>query len=195
MLVDAINNRKPAGATESSVLGPFYREGAPACPNGADLADGAVEGERVLVSGTVIDLDGAPIAGATLDIWQTAPNAEYAAMDPGQAEFNLCGRLESGADGRYAFWTRKPVSYAIPGDGPVGAMLKAAGRHNWRPAHIHFKVSAAGHETLVTQLFTDDDPYLDSDAVFGVKDSLIVHYTPADDGLRLDYDFVMKAAS
>ena len=192
MLIDAINNRKPAGATESSVLGPFYREGAPARANGADLADGAAEGARVLVAGRVTDLDGAPIAGATLDVWQTAPNAEYAAMDPGQPEFNLCGRIEAGADGRYSFRTRKPVSYTIPGDGPVGAMLKAAGRHNWRPAHIHFKVSATGYRTLVTQLFTDDDPCLESDAVFGVKDSLVVHYAPADDGFRVDYDFVME---
>lgn len=191
-LIDAINNRKPAGATESSVLGPFYREGAPARANGADLADGAAEGARVLVAGRVTDLDGAPIAGATLDVWQTAPNAEYAAMDPGQPEFNLCGRIEAGADGRYSFRTRKPVSYTIPGDGPVGAMLKAAGRHNWRPAHIHFKVSATGYRTLVTQLFTDDDPCLESDAVFGVKDSLVVHYAPADDGFRVDYDFVME---
>ncbi len=192
MLIDAINNRKPAGATESSVLGPFYREGAPARANGADLADEAAEGARVLVAGRVTDLDGAPIAGATLDVWQTAPNAEYAAMDPGQPEFNLCGRIETGTDGRYSFRTRKPVSYTIPGDGPVGAMLKAAGRHNWRPAHIHFKVSATGYRTLVTQLFTDDDPYLESDAVFGVKDSLVVHYAPADDGLSVDYDFVME---
>lgn len=192
MLIDAINNRKPAGATESSVLGPFYREGAPARANGADLADGAAEGARVLVAGRVTDLDGAPIAGATLDVWQTAPNAEYAAMDPGQPEFNLCGRIEAGADGRYSFRTRKPVSYTIPGDGPVGAMLKAVGRHNWRPAHIHFKVSATGYRTLVTQLFTDDDPCLESDAVFGVKDSLVVHYAPADDGFRVDYDFVME---
>ena len=192
MLIDAINNRKPAGATESSVLGPFYREGAPARANGADLADGAAEGARVLVAGRVTDLDGAPIAGATLDVWQTAPNAEYAAMDPGQPEFNLCGRIETDADGRYSFRTRKPVSYTIPGDGPVGAMLKAVGRHNWRPAHIHFKVSATGYRTLVTQLFTDDDPYLESDAVFGVKDSLVIHYAPADDGFRVDYDFVME---
>ena len=192
MLIDAINNRRPAGATESSVLGPFYREGAPAYDNGADLADGATGGERVLVSGRVADLDGAPIAGAELDIWQTAPDALYAAQDP-SGSFDLCGRLTTAQDGCYRFYTRKPVSYTIPGDGPVSAMLEAAGRHNWRPAHIHFKLSADGYETLVTQLFTDDDPYLESDAVFGVKDSLVVHYVSTGEGLRLDHDFVMTA--
>ena len=195
MLIDAINNRKPGGATESSVLGPFYREGAPDYENGADLAEDETGGERVLVSGKVIDLEGAPIAGAVLDIWQTASNAAYAAQDPSGTSFNLCGRLTTEADGRYWFRTRKPVSYTIPGDGPVGAMLDAAGRHNWRPAHIHFMLSAAGYETLVTQLFTDDDPYLGSDAVFGVKDSLVVHYDETEEGLRLDHDFVMTAQS
>ena len=194
MLVDAINNRKPSGATESSVLGPFYREGAPDYESGADLAEGETDGEPVLVSGKVTDLGGAPISGAVLDIWQTAPNAEYAAQDSSGISFNLCGRLTTGDDGGYSFRTRKPVSYTVPGDGPVGAMLEAAGRHNWRPAHIHFMLSASGYETLVTQLFTDDDPYLGSDAVFGVKDSLVVHYDETDDGLRLDHDFVMTAA-
>ena len=193
MLIDAINNRKPEGATESSVLGPFYQEGAPDYENGADLADGTTGGERVLVCGKVVDLDGAPIPGAVLDIWQTAPDAVYAAQDPA-GSFNLCGRITTGDDGRYRFRTRKPVSYTIPGDGPVGAMLEAAGRHNWRPAHIHFMLSAAGYETLVTQLFTDDDPYLGTDAVFGVKDSLVVHYEPGEDGLRLDHDFIMTAS-
>ena len=195
MLIDAINNRKPTGATESSVLGPFYREGAPDYDNGADLADGVTDGEPVLVSGKVTDLEGGPIAGAVLDIWQTAPNAEYAAQDSSGTSFDLCGRLTTEADGRYWFRTRKPVSYTIPGDGPVGAMLAAAGRHNWRPAHIHFMLSAEGYETLVTQLFTDDDPYLGTDAVFGVKDSLIVHYDETNKGLRLDHDFVMTAES
>ena len=194
MLIDAINNRKPEGATESSVLGPFYQEGAPDYDNGADLADETTGGDPVLVSGKVVDLDGAPIPGAVLDIWQTAPDAIYAAQDPSGSSFNLCGRITTEDDGRYSFRTRKPVSYTVPGDGPVGAMLEAAGRHNWRPAHIHFMLTAAGYETLVTQLFTDDDPYLDTDAVFGVKDSLIVHYEPGEDGLRLDHDFVMTAA-
>ena len=195
MLVDAINNRKPGGATETSVLGPFYREGAPAYENGADLSEGETGGEPVLVSGKVIDLEGASIAGAVLDIWQTAPDAIYAAQDTSGTSFNLCGRITTGDDGRYTFRTRKPVSYTVPGDGPVGVMLEAAGRHNWRPAHIHFMLSAEGYETLVTQLFTDDDPYLGSDAVFGVKDSLVVHYDETDAGLRLDHDFVMTAAA
>ena len=193
MLIDAINHRKPNGATESSVLGPFYREGAPDYANGADLAEEGTGGDRVLVSGKVTGLDGAPVAGAVLDIWQTAPDAIYAAQEPSGSSFNLCGRITTEDDGRYWFRTRKPVSYTVPGDGPVGAMLEAAGRHNWRPAHIHFMLSAPGYETLVTQLFTDDDPYLDTDAVFGVKDSLIVHYESGDEGLRLDHDFVMTA--
>ena len=142
MLIDAINNRKPAGATESSVLGPFYREGAPDYENGADLADGEIGGERVLVSGTVTDLDGAPIAGAELDIWQTAPNAEYAAIDSSQSTFNLCGRLTTGQDGRYRFDTRKPVSYTIPGDGPVGA--HADGRRPPQLAPRPYSLQAVG---------------------------------------------------
>ena len=117
MLIDAINHRKPGGATESSVLGPFYQEGAPAYGNGADLADETTGGDPVLVSGKVVDLDGAPIPGAVLDIWQTAPDAVYAAQDPA-GSFNLCGRITTGDDGRYSFRTRKPVSYTIPGDGP-----------------------------------------------------------------------------
>jgi catechol 1,2-dioxygenase len=195
MLVDAISHRKPAGATESSVLGPFYREGAPVYPKDSDLAAGATEGEPIEVAGRVLDVDGAPIAKASLDVWQTAPNEEYSAIDASQPAFNLCGKLTTDEEGRYAFRTLKPVSYTIPSDGPVGAMLRAAGRHPWRPAHIHFKVSADGYETLVTQLFTDDDPYLESDAVFGVKESLVVHYEPTENGgSRVDYDFVMKPA-
>ena len=108
MLIDAINHRKPGGATESSVLGPFYREGAPDYENGADLAEGETGGESVLVSGRVIDLEGGPIAGAVLDIWQTAPDAIYAAQDPSGSSFNLCGRITTEDDGRYWFRTRKP---------------------------------------------------------------------------------------
>ncbi len=202
ILIDAINNRKLAGGTESTVLGPFYREAA---PERADIAAGT-DGQAVVVSGRVTDRDGAAIGGALLDVWQTAPNGLYEVQDPDQPDYNLRGRLYSGADGSYALRTVKPVSYPIPHDGPVGMMLLAAGRHPYRPAHIHFIVSADGFERVVTQLFTEGDEYLDSDAVFGVKESLVVDYVdrgPDETGRGLgidgpyqavEYDFVLTPA-
>jgi len=199
MLVDAINHRKPAGATESSVLGPFYMEGAPDYDNGCDLAP--EEGDKVMVTGVVRGSDGRPLPGALLDIWQTAPDGHYHMQDASQPEFHLCGRIRAGADGRYAFRTVKPVSYPVPTDGPVGTLLRASGRHAMRPAHIHVIVSAPGYERLVTQLFTQGDEYIGSDAVFGVKESLIVPYR--EDGTeagghtryRVDYDFVLEPSA
>jgi hydroxyquinol 1,2-dioxygenase len=191
MLVDAIANRKPAGATESSVLGPFYVEGAPEVALGGDLA--AIEGSRVRVSGKVTTLDGSPIKGALLDVWQTAPNGLYHVQDPDQPEHHLCGKLHSDNYGNYSFTTLKPVSYAIPSDGPVGKYLLDMGRHPYRPAHIHFIVSAPGFKPVVTQLFTEGDEYLDSDAVFGVKKSLVVPYVKGSaDRYEVSYDFVLE---
>lgn len=192
MLVDAIANRKPAGATASSVLGPFYVEGAPDVACGTDLA--AIAGPRVEVRGTVRNLTGQAIAGATLDVWQTAPNGLYHVQDTAQPEHHLCGKLTSAADGRYAFITLEPVSYAIPTDGPAGQYLQAMGRHPYRPAHIHFIVSAPGYRPLVTQIFSAGDQYIDSDAVFGVKPGLIVPYQRQLDGsAKVDFDFVLEA--
>lgn len=205
MLVDAINNRKPAGATQSTVLGPFYRPGAKVFEAGASIA-GDTPGEEVHVSGRVTDQDGRPIEGALLDIWQTAPNGLYEVQDPDQPDMNLRGRFRSGPDGSYAFRTVKPVSYSVPGDGPVGAMLAAMGRHSMRPAHIHFIVSAEGCEPVTTHLFTEGDPYVDSDVVFGVKSPLIVHYDRVEDegeagrlgirapGWKIAYDFGLNRA-
>ncbi|MCB1955109.1 MAG: intradiol ring-cleavage dioxygenase [Rhodocyclaceae bacterium] len=190
MLVDAINNRKTAGATESSVLGPFYVEGAPERDNGADLAPG--EGPGVAVRGHVRSTDGKPIAGALLDIWQTAPNGLYHVQDGAQEEYHLCGKVRTAADGSYRFRTLKPVPYAIPTDGPVGKWLGRVGRHPNRPAHIHFIVSAPGFKPVVTQLFTEGDEYLDSDAVFGVKQSLVIDYQPASGEWRASHDFVLE---
>jgi len=192
MLVDAINNRKPAGATESSVLGPFYAEGAPEFDTGADLAPG--EGPGVVVSGTVRSVDGTPVAGALLDIWQTAPNGLYHMQDSEAEKYHLCGKVHSAADGSYRLRTLKPVSYAVPVDGPVGALLTRLGRHAYRPAHIHFIVSAPGYKPVVTQLYTEGDAYLDSDAVFGVKESLVVAYERDGDAWKVDYDFVLEPA-
>jgi catechol 1,2-dioxygenase len=175
MLIDAINHRKPKGATESSVLGPFYREGAPMVEAGADLAK-APGGSPCIVRGRVLDPTGKPITGAVLDVWQTAANGMYEGQDKNQPAFNLRGKVKTDRTGHYDFRTVLPVSYPIPDDGPVGKLLRATGRHPYRPAHIHFIISAKGYQPVVTQLFADIDKYIDSDAVFGVKDSLIVRF-------------------
>lgn len=199
MLVDAINHRKPTGATESTVLGPFYVEGAPDMPLGANIAEG-VAGEPTYFSGVVRSPDGKPIAGATLDVWSTDGDGQYDSQRPG-GETRARGRITTDAQGHYAFWTIKPVSYPIPTDGPVGKMLLKMGRHPYRPAHTHMIVSASGYEPVTTHLFVNGDPYLESDAVFAVKNSLVVDFVShhpgvAPDGKRLDqpwwtvhYDF------
>ncbi len=193
MLMDAINNRKPAGATESSVLGPFYVEGAPEHHTGVDLAPG--EGPGVMVSGKVSDLQGKPLAGAVLDIWQTAPNGLYHVQDSSADKYHLCGKVHTEADGSYRFRTLKPVSYSVPSDGPVGQLLDRLGRHPFRPAHIHFIVSAPGFKPVVTQVYTEGDEYLESDAVFGVKNSLVVAYQPDGEEWQVNYDFVLEPAA
>lgn len=175
ILVDAMTHRKPAGTTESSVLGPFYRDGAATLPFDSTIANGE-DGVTTVISGQVTDDANQPIIGATLDIWQTGSNGLYENQDPDQPDMNLRGKFETDSEGRYQFRTILPVSYGIPTDGPVGRMLKSVGRHAFRPAHIHFKVSAPGHEPLTTMLFVEGDPYLDSDVVFGVKNSLVAHF-------------------
>ena len=184
MLVDAINHRKPSGSTESTVLGPFHVRGAPDMPIGANIAEG-VEGEPTYFSGRVLTPDGAPIAGATLDIWSTDGAGQYDVQRPGGA-MRARGRITTDAQGRYAFWTIKPVSYPIPTDGPVGKMLLKMGRHPYRPAHTHMIVSGAGYEPVTTHLFVKGDPYLESDAVFAVKDSLVVDFVSHEPGVAPD---------
>jgi len=173
MLVDALNHRRPQGSTENTVLGPFYRENPPKLANGANIClDG--KGEPMLVRGRVVDGKDAPIAGATVDVWQTNDDGFYDVQQAGlQPDYNLRGVFTTDGDGRYAFWTVKPRFYPIPDDGPVGKMLHALGRHPNRAAHLHFILTAEGFETVVTHIFTPDCPYLGEDAVFGVKQSLI----------------------
>ena len=180
MLVDAVNHRKPSGATESTVLGPFHVSGAPALPMGANISHGP-DGEPVLVRGTIRDTDGRPIGGATLDVWQTSADGFYDVQDERQTPMNLRGVFTTNQDGRFWFRTIKPASYPIPTDGPVGEILTAMGRSEMRPAHIHFIVGAPGHESVTTHLFVEGDPYLESDAVFGVKETLIAAFTKCDD--------------
>ncbi len=194
MLVDAINHRVPAGATETTVLGPFYVEAAPELEAGADVS-GGVDGEPLSVDCTVTTSAGAPIAGATVDVWQADDDGYYDVQKPELDNANLRARFRTDANGRFYFRTIVPRYYPIPDDGPVGDMLKATGRHPNRPAHIHFMIAAEGYETLITHLFAADSPYLDSDAVFGVKNSLIVEFTAdaKEPGRRLEYQFGLKA--
>ena len=189
MLVDAINHRKAAGATESTVLGPFYLPDQRELPMGASISVMAAEGERVTVRGHIRSADGTPIAGAEIQVWQTAGNGMYDVQDQNQLEGNMRGRFRTRGDGAYAFETLLPTSYPIPTDGPVGRLLRSTGRHPNRPAHIHFMISAEGHARLVTHLFLAGDAYLDSDAVFGVKPSLIVTPQRIGDKTVIEYDF------
>ncbi|HTX31784.1 MAG TPA: intradiol ring-cleavage dioxygenase [Solirubrobacteraceae bacterium] len=172
MLVDALANPLPEGATESTVLGPFYVAGSPLREFGANIAE-AESGTPAWVHGRVLDTTGAPIAEAELDVWQNGENRLYAVQDPDAPEHHLRGRFRSRDDGSYAFLAVRPVPYPIPDDGPVGSMLDATGRHPWRPAHLHVVVRADGYRTLVTHVFDDTSEYLGSDAVFAVKPSLL----------------------
>lgn len=172
-LVDLINT-KPGG-TSSSVLGPFHVSGAPDLPIGGDLR-GDFDAQVLISQGVVKDVDGNPIKGATVDIWQTAPNGLYASQDEDQGTYSFHGIQTTGADGRYAFTTVKPVEYEVPTDGPIGEFFEACGRHAWRPSHLHFIIKADGYQSLVTEVFAEDDQYLDQDTVFGVRDDLVMAY-------------------
>lgn len=173
-LVDIINSN-PDGGTEASVLGPFYIEGSKMVEIGTNLI-GDSEGEPTVVSGIVRTLGGDPIEGAIIDVWQTAANGLYENQDPNQPENNLRCKMLTNKDGYYEFTTIKPVSYKVPTDGPVGRMLDLQGRHAWRPSHLHYKVSAEGHRNLITEVFCEEDEYIEEDAVFGVRKSLAVPY-------------------
>jgi maleylacetate reductase len=175
MLTIGINAPASAGATESTVVGPFFVDGAPQTPLGGDIAGGA-KGQPCYVSGTVTDTAGQPIPGARIDVWQSDEDGFYDVQYPDDRTAAR-GWLRSGPDGGYRFWSVHPAPYPIPDDGPVGDLLKAAGRGPMRPAHLHFKVTAPGFRPLVTHIFVAGDPYLDRDAVFGVKESLIVEFT------------------
>src|SRR5215208_343245 len=193
MQMIGVNHSKPSGTTESTVVGPFYVEGASSeCKNGDDLANGA-PGEPCFVEGQVRSVSGGPIANAHLEVWQADDEGFYDVQREGLSEVQDRGQLAADENGRFWFWTVKPASYPIPHDGPVGGMLKAAKRTPWRP----------GYETVITHVFEKGDKYLDSDAVFGVKDSLIANFVrhqpqTAPDGTEMDkpfytmtYDFVL----
>ncbi|MGJ5072853.1 intradiol ring-cleavage dioxygenase [Bradyrhizobium oligotrophicum] len=205
MLVDAINHRDRAGATETTVLGPFYVGEHKMTPHGTDIS-ADLKGEKMFVQGRVTDLSGAPLAGATVDVWHADDEGFYDSQRPSYESDGPSSRARfiTDADGRFFFRTILPCSYPIPTDGPVGRMILETKRHPMRPAHVHFLVDAKGYEPLITHVFVGGDEYLDSDVVFGVKDDLIAQVQRSTDAVMPDgklavgpwhlmtYDFRMK---
>jgi hydroxyquinol 1,2-dioxygenase len=191
-LTVAMNHDKPEGCTEATVFGPFHVPGAPQHALGADIAHGA-KGVPCTVRGSVRGIDGEPIPGATLEVWQADSEGTYDVQRPELDHHQARGVLQAGPAGNYHFQTILAEPYPIPHDGPVGDMLRATSRHPWRPAHLHFMISAPGYERLVTHVFRSDDKYLDSDAVFGVRQSLVADWVRQPDGTYLlEYDFVLN---
>ena len=203
MLVTAMNHRHAAGCTEATVFGPFHVEGAPAYALGADLANGA-PGEPCFVRGQVRGLGGEAVSGAEIQVWQADAEGFYDVQHADLAEHRSRGVLRSAPDGGFHFKTIVACEYPVPTDGPAGRMLGALGRHAWRPAHLHFMITAPGYRRLITHVFRRGGRYLDSDAVFGVRSSLVAdwvqhHGGPTPDGghsaapfYTLDFDFVLE---
>jgi hydroxyquinol 1,2-dioxygenase len=195
MLVETINNRKTAGATESTVLGPFHMVTSPRRALG-DTIDLVGTGPQCVLAGRVLSADGTPLPGAELDVWQANDQGFYDVQQPDvQPPGNGRGLFTAGQDGAYWFRTIVPAHYPIPTDGPVGTLLEATKRHPYRPAHVHFIVTAPGHRPLTTHVFVAGSPYIESDAVFAVKKSLITEFKPADDPnqpARANFDIVLQ---
>jgi protocatechuate 3,4-dioxygenase beta subunit len=200
MMVCALNHKTAPGATEATVLGPFFAHGAKQYEYDGDLREGCtVKGEDTLVSGRVLTTAGKPVPNAVLDIWQAKADGIYDVQTGG--EFELRGRVKVNAKGEFAFKSYKPKFYSVPDDGPVGELLRATGNHKMRPAHMHAVVSAPGHQQVITHVFVDGDPYLDDDAVYAVKNSLVGKYKKVNNAaeakklgmsnpfLKLEWDF------
>ena len=192
MLTVAMNNQKPPGCTEATVFGPFFVEDAPEVPLGGDVAQGA-PGQPCTVSGRVVGSHGQSVAHAVLEVWQADEEGFYDVQRPELHAPQARARLQADSEGRFHFNTIVAEAYPIPTDGPVGELLRATGRHPWRPAHLHFMIKAPGFETLITHVFRNGDKYLESDAVFGVRESLIADWVKQPDGnTQLHFDFVLN---
>ncbi|HTC62628.1 MAG TPA: dioxygenase [Candidatus Saccharimonadales bacterium] len=171
-------NNGPNAATESSanMLGPFWRTDSPRTPNGGSLLRSETSGPALFFKGWVRDQNGNPIAGAEVDVWHASPCGLYENQDPEQAEMNLRGKFTTDANGEFGFQSIKPTGYPIPVSGPVGALLNAQRRHNFRPAHLHFLIYKPGYKTVTSQIYSPDDPHLNTDCQFGVTRALIGRY-------------------
>jgi len=202
-LVGLLNNPSWSGETEAALLGPFWRAAAPDCALGDTIARSPTPGAALFARGSVRDAGGRPIPGALLDVWQASPVGLYENQDPDQAEMNLRGRFRADVAGRWHFRSVKPAGYPVPTHGPVGDLLRGQRREPYRPAHVHFMVSAPGYQTLVTQVFLDDCEYLENDVTFSVVKSLIGNFVRHDDvasapgpvdgpWYSLDYDFTLR---
>ena len=176
VLVDAISHEGETDATPSDVEGPLYRENPPWRERPVKIYEeyeGIENGDVLFVHGRVTSADCTPVSDAVLDIWQTGPDGGYDVWDERQPDYNFRGKFGVDEDGSYEFQTMVPKPYTVPTDGPVGRLLEATGQHPWRPAHIHFKVEAEGHDPLITQVFFPEDPYLDNDTIGAVKSALV----------------------
>lgn len=194
-LVDMLNHESDLQeVTESTILGPFYVPDSPIREFGESMVEFDDHGEPAVLRGKVLDATGQPLVGAELDIWQNAANGFYAVQQKGvQPATNLRGRFFTNSKGEFEVRTVRPVPYPIPADGPVGKLLRTTGRHEWRAAHIHVKVTAPGYTPVTTHIFDRDSDYLDSDTVFGVKASLIEDFVKGPDGvLQCHHDFVLS---
>lgn len=196
VLVDMLDKKVTDGETVSTVLGPFYRENPPVLPNGASIIQKDFDNQQtVRVRGVIRDTDGAPVEGVTVDVWEDAPNGLYEQQDPDQPDYNLRGRFETDAEGRYEFVAVRPAPYPIPYDGAAGELLTYMGHHPWRPGHIHFMIQKDGYKSLISQIYDSETEYLDNDSVFAVKEELIGQMRPSsgDTDLEMDFDFVIRS--
>jgi protocatechuate 3,4-dioxygenase beta subunit len=205
-LVTVLNTTGQGDRTPGALLGPFYRGNAPECEVGADIARDGTPGVPLFMRGVVRDTTGKPLANALLDVWQASPVGLYDNQDPNQPDKNLRGQFRTDEHGRYEIRSVRPAGYPVPVHGPIGKLLAMQHRHPYRPAHVHFIVSAADHDTLVAQVFADDSEYLETDVVFGVQRGLVGHFEWHEDGAfpwgdgagphyTLDFDFTLAAGT
>jgi len=186
------NGARGTRPTQANNLGPFYRAGSPRCANGDSIVRSPTPGAQLEFRGWVKDLQGNPLAGAEVDVWQSSPVGRYENQDPAQAEMNLRGKFTTAADGSFSFRSVKPAGYPVPTDGPTGTLLRAQRRHNFRPAHLHFLIVKPGFKTIASQVYDPEDPHLETDSQFGVTKALIGKFEKREERYFLEFAFVLE---
>ena len=196
------NGNKGQTETTANLLGPFWRLNSPRTENGGSIVRSPTPGPALFVNCTLRDQSGKPIEGAEVDVWHSSPDGFYDQQDPNQADMNLRGKFTTDAQGHFGFRSVKPAGYPIPIDGPVGDLVRATGRHHYRPAHLHFLIFKPGFKTLISQIYVNDDDKLETDVQFGVTRALVGDYVRHDgpapvpdvtgEWYSLDQTFVME---